>query len=323
MAHASRLCIISELATGERCVCQLTELIGADISTVSRHLSILATLLGVAFALGGAGGVEVREEFADTAYWRADLTTDDQGRIQFEVTLPDNLTTWVLIARAVSDETLVGDGLNEVVATKELQIRPVAPRFFTAGDRVVIGAVVINNSETKIEDLRLKIGVGGADVGDAITEFSASLEPGEQTRFDLPIQVLSSTDTVTLTYSAEAQATNPQSSIPNFSDSVRLTLPVNRYATPEVVASAGQVPPEGRSESVVVPDEATNQGELLVTLEPSLAEAEPGSRWQFERLGYFCVDSVESALEALIFNRTISLRDSWAKLEAKLKAPKG
>jgi ArsR family transcriptional regulator len=41
MAHASRLCIISELATGERCVCQLTELIGADISTVSRHLSIL------------------------------------------------------------------------------------------------------------------------------------------------------------------------------------------------------------------------------------------------------------------------------------------
>jgi uncharacterized protein YfaS (alpha-2-macroglobulin family) len=243
---------------------------------------------------GGSGGVEVREEFADTAYWRADLTTDDQGRIQFEVTLPDNLTTWVLIARAVSDETLVGDGLNEVIATKELQIRPVAPRFFTAGDRVVIGAVVINNSEEKIEDLRLKIGVGGADVGDLPTEFNASLEPGEQTRFDLPIQVLSSTDTVTLTYSAEAQATNPQSSIPNFTDAVRLTLPVNRYATPEVVASAGQVPPEGRRESVVVPDEATNQGELLVTLEPSLAAGMIDGLTYLEHYPYECNEQTVS-----------------------------
>ena len=81
---------------------------------------------------GGLGAAEVREEFADTAYWSADLVTDEQGRIQFDVTLPDNLTTWVLIARAVSDETLVGDAVNEIVATKELQIRPTAPRFFTA-----------------------------------------------------------------------------------------------------------------------------------------------------------------------------------------------
>ncbi|MCK5798933.1 MAG: glutamine--tRNA ligase, partial [Deltaproteobacteria bacterium] len=58
-------------------------------------------------------------------------------------------------------------------------------------------------------------------------------------------------------------------------------------------------------------------------VEPSLADAPAGSRWQFERLGYFCADSVESALGALIFNRTIALRDSWAKLEEKLKAAKG
>jgi glutaminyl-tRNA synthetase len=49
-------------------------------------------------------------------------------------------------------------------------------------------------------------------------------------------------------------------------------------------------------------------------LEPSLAGAEPGSRYQFERLGYFCVDSADSQPEALVFNRTVTLRDTWAKL---------
>ena len=50
-------------------------------------------------------------------------------------------------------------------------------------------------------------------------------------------------------------------------------------------------------------------------LEPGLAGAAPGSRYQFERQGYFCVDSADSAPGAPVFNRTVSLRDSWAKIE--------
>lgn len=42
MAHPTRLFIVDELSRGERCVCELTEMIGADVSTVSRHLSVLA-----------------------------------------------------------------------------------------------------------------------------------------------------------------------------------------------------------------------------------------------------------------------------------------
>ena len=48
-------------------------------------------------------------------------------------------------------------------------------------------------------------------------------------------------------------------------------------------------------------------------IEPYLANAKPGERYQFERLGYFCVDSDRSP--ALIFNRSVTLRDSWAKME--------
>jgi glutaminyl-tRNA synthetase len=49
--------------------------------------------------------------------------------------------------------------------------------------------------------------------------------------------------------------------------------------------------------------------------EPGLAAAQPGDRFQFERLGYFCVDSRDSQLGAPVFNRTVSLRDTWAKIE--------
>ncbi len=49
-------------------------------------------------------------------------------------------------------------------------------------------------------------------------------------------------------------------------------------------------------------------------VEPSLSEAAPGSRFQFERLGYFCVDLRDSKPGNLVFNRTVTLRDPWAKL---------
>jgi glutaminyl-tRNA synthetase len=50
-------------------------------------------------------------------------------------------------------------------------------------------------------------------------------------------------------------------------------------------------------------------------LEPSLAEAKPGQNYQFERLGYFCLDSADSTSERIVFNRTVSLKDSWAKAQ--------
>ncbi|MGH7805775.1 MAG: hypothetical protein ACREQJ_15610, partial [Candidatus Binatia bacterium] len=51
-------------------------------------------------------------------------------------------------------------------------------------------------------------------------------------------------------------------------------------------------------------------------VEPSLAGAAAGARFQFERQGYFSVDP-DSANERLVFNRTVGLRDTWAKIEKK------
>lgn len=56
-------------------------------------------------------------------------------------------------------------------------------------------------------------------------------------------------------------------------------------------------------------------------VEPSLAEAEPGDRVQFERRGYFCLDP-DSTEDNLVFNRTIALRDTWAKIEKRIRQRK-
>jgi len=55
-------------------------------------------------------------------------------------------------------------------------------------------------------------------------------------------------------------------------------------------------------------------------VEPGLRGAAPGSRYQFERQGYFCVDNIDSSDDLLVFNRTVSLRDTWARIQ---KAGKG
>jgi len=60
-----------------------------------------------------------------------------------------------------------------------------------------------------------------------------------------------------------------------------------------------------------------NSLETLTTcrVEPSLKCAAASNRYQFERLGYFCVDSVDSSEEKLVFNRTVTLRDQWARIQ--------
>ena len=54
-------------------------------------------------------------------------------------------------------------------------------------------------------------------------------------------------------------------------------------------------------------------------VEPSLAHTRPGDRFQFERLGYFATDQ-ESTDDKLVFNLTVSLKDTWAKIEKSNKS---
>ncbi|MBW1893530.1 MAG: glutamine--tRNA ligase/YqeY domain fusion protein [Deltaproteobacteria bacterium] len=78
---------------------------------------------------------------------------------------------------------------------------------------------------------------------------------------------------------------------------------------------------EGDFKSTINPESIKILTESMV--EPVLAAAEPGTRYQFERLGYFCVDSVDSTKEKPVFNRTVTLRDQWAKILKQKGQKKG
>ena len=105
-------------------------------------------------------------------------------------------------------------------------------------------------------------------------------------------------------------------------------------ATLHWVSAAHAVPAEVRlyDRLFSVPDALAEEGDFKAylnpksleilnacRLEPSLAAAAPGDRFQFERLGYFCVDSGDSTAKAPVFNRTATLRDAWAKVAEKGK----
>lgn len=69
-------------------------------------------------------------------------------------------------------------------------------------------------------------------------------------------------------------------------------------------------------------DTLNPQSETVLTgckVEPSLAEAKAGTRYQFERKGFFCVD-LDTAPGRLVFNQTVPLRDTWAKIEGGKKS---
>jgi glutaminyl-tRNA synthetase len=76
--------------------------------------------------------------------------------------------------------------------------------------------------------------------------------------------------------------------------------------------------PEGMDfKSLINPDSLKIVKKAL--LEPRLANVKPGDRCQFERVGYFCADSKDCKPGSLVFNRTVGLRDTWARVQKKME----
>jgi len=223
--------------------------------------------------MGGGGGGEApesvtRENFPDTAYWDAQINTDANGNASVSMNLPDNLTTWLVLVRGVTMDTLVGEARLELVTTQDLLIRPVAPRFLVAGDHALLAAVVQNNTSNAMH-------------GDATLQASGFVldDPNTMTQaVDLPANgrlrlewwgTAGDVASASLRFSVQAGG---------MQDAVLLSngaLPVLRYTAPQTFATSGSLAEAGeRLELVSLPVtfDAGN-GSLDVELDPSLAAA--------------------------------------------------
>ncbi len=281
-------------------------------------------------AKGGGGGgdgvgmVDVRTEFEDTALWEPAVVTDAAGRAVVSVKLPDNLTTWRLDGRGVTKDTLVGAATVEIKTTLPLLVRPVLPRFFTAGDQAEIGAVVNNNTDQP-RSVAVSLAASGLTTTAALTQ-TVVVPAGGQQKVVWPAEVTTppaQTAIGAATVRFTAVESRPGAAPAGLSDAVELTLPVYRYSAPETVATAGTVAlNEERLEVVVLPpDIDPNQGDLRVRLDPSLAAGMLAGLDYVTNFPYDCTEQVVSKFLANLVNyRALAeLGISQPELEVNLR----
>lgn len=244
------------------------------------NLSLAAYANRLLYQAGGVGGggeegspPAVRQDFLDTAFWNAEIVTDANGTASVTFTLPDNLTTWKILAKGLTADTRVGESETQVVATKDLLIRPVAPRFMAAGDHVLLAGIVQNNTPN---DLFAEVTLQGtgfvldeADAGAGTVTRLVSLPAGGRQRVEW-WGTAGDVPSLDLTFSVQAG---------DLQDEFRLSgLPVLQFTAPQAFVTAGLLEDAGeRVELVSLPASFDRRqagpGELRLSLSTSLAAA--------------------------------------------------
>jgi uncharacterized protein YfaS (alpha-2-macroglobulin family) len=239
-------------------------------------------------------GVELREEFEDTAFWDATVVTDGDGRATVEIELPDNLTTWVFRGVGATADTEVGEGTVELLVTKPLLVRPVTPRFFVVGDRVQLAALVSNNTG-KAQEVEVTLHAEGLTLADPAAQ-KVSIPNGGEAKVTWWVEV-GDVEAVEVVMSAVAgeysDAARPRLTTGSTDDG---TLLVYRYTAPEIVGTGGQlVGEDARTEVIALPPKYDDrQGELTVRLDPSLAAGMRDGLTYLEYYPYECTEQVVS-----------------------------
>ena len=221
-----------------------------------------------------AASATVREDFRDTAYWEARVTTDNVGRATVEIPLPDNLTTWQLQAKALAVGTLVGQESAEVRVNQPLLLRPITPRFFTVGDVVQLGTVV-NNNTGRDQEVVVSLEAQGIEflVPEAVDQVVTVPAQGSVV-VRWPMMVADrDVRLVDLTFRAGneevADATKP-----TFATGPNQTIVVYRYNAEDIVATSGVLTADEqrRVEAILLPEGVdTTAGDLSWRFNASLA----------------------------------------------------
>jgi uncharacterized protein YfaS (alpha-2-macroglobulin family) len=282
--------------------------VAANIETLKQTADHLAKemLMG---GIGGGGGdgmymADVRQDYPDTALWEAHLQTGADGTAQVSLDLPDSLTTWVADARAVTADTRVGQTTKEFIVSKPLFVRPVTPRFFVAGDRAEVTAIVNNNTDADMDvdvslDTNMRIGESANGQISESTNQRVSVPAHGQVPVSWMVEVPGSEDVAWLTFSAEGVAVDGT----RYRDAARPTvgresdhaLPIYRYETPAVFSTSGALTEAGsRLEAVVIPEDASPESTLTVRLEPTLAAGMTEGLTYLEYFPHACTEQLVS-----------------------------
>ena len=262
--------------------------------------------------------VQLREQFADTAFWDATVITDQSGQATIEIELPDNLTTWVFRGVGVTARTHVGEATGELLVTKPLLVRPVSPRFLVVDDRAHLTALVSNNTGDA-QEVKVTLHAEGLDLEDAATQ-TVSIPTGSESKVSWWVTV-NDVESVDVKMSAVAGEYS-DAARPRLTTGPDGTLLVHRYTAPEIVGTGGQlVEEDSRTEVVALPPRYDDRrGVLTIRLDPSLAAGMRDGLSYLEHFPYECTEQTVSRFlpNVLTYRALRDLGLSDPELEAKL-----
>jgi uncharacterized protein YfaS (alpha-2-macroglobulin family) len=134
---------------------------------------------------GGGGASGSRSDFKTTAYFNPNVVTDAEGRAHVEFELPDNLTTFRLMAVAVSEDDRYGVGNAALVVNQPLMVRPALPRSLRAGDRFQASAIV-SSRHFDAGNVQVRASISGAVLhGPAEKQLVLGKDASVEVQFDV------------------------------------------------------------------------------------------------------------------------------------------
>lgn len=279
----------------------------ADSKAPMKSAEMAMDMPAMASAKAGFGGAApdavvepvLRSQFAETAFWTATSTADANGNFSLEFPLPDNLTTWKIQVWTMADGTRVGSGSSEIVASKDLLIRPQTPRFLTATDRIVCSAVVHNYLDTD-KTVRVVLQTDGNQL-QALSPLTQDvlIKAGGEARVDWLVRAEESGEAV-----IRMQALTDEES-----DAVLVTLPVNIHgmSTTESFTGVLKNGTQNISRTFSVPqDRIADQSRLEIRYSPTLAMAMADALpWLIEYPHGCTEQTLNRFLPAVLVQRTL------------------
>jgi uncharacterized protein YfaS (alpha-2-macroglobulin family) len=267
-------------------------------------------------AMAGPPSTRVRTKFVPLAYWNPAVRTDANGSAAIDFALPDNLTTWRVMALALAPDARFGNGETTFISNKALVTNPILPQFARPGDRFSAG-VAITNVGGGAGQLAVSGTLGGGltyATGDPrATQTSAPLS-GLTQAVDFDV-VASGTGDATVGF---------RTLLGNWSDAFAFTVPIETNDALETVVTTGTTRTTASVPLAVTPALRGPLGGLDVTLastlladvvEPQAALALPQSPFLTDLASRIAV-----AADAIVLGRTYGRSQDIPALTRTLEA---
>jgi uncharacterized protein YfaS (alpha-2-macroglobulin family) len=247
---------------------------------------------------GGGGGADagglLRSQFKTTVLFAPEVVTDELGHAHVEFTLPDNLTTYRIMAVAVTRGDRFGAGETKITVAKPLLALPALPRFARTGDRFNAGVVIHANGASAAGSVQVSATVTGALIEGRATR-TVAVRAGKPVEVRFP-------------YRAE----NPGTAVLKFvvrgateTDGVEQRIPVRLPVGLETVAVYGET--EGRAEEVLLGPHGirADTGGLRITLASTLLGGLAEPMRQLVDYPYGCIEQLSSRLVPFVALRQL------------------